>query len=92
MISLEVVEKIASLASPLQHAATTQTDQVRGEAIVLFTTDPTLSRDSLQTIARAQGYPDLALPRRVVQVAALPLLGTGKVDYVTLKAMVEAQP
>ncbi|MCL4470599.1 MAG: bifunctional acyl-ACP--phospholipid O-acyltransferase/long-chain-fatty-acid--ACP ligase [Gammaproteobacteria bacterium] len=91
MVSLEVVEQIANLASPTcQHAATTQTDPQRGENILLFTTDGTLSREALLTAAREVGSPELAVARKIVPVAELPLLGTGKTDYVTLKQMAEA--
>lgn len=86
MVSLEVVEKLASAASPgAQHAASSQADPAKGEALVLFTTDGTLNRELLQTTARAQGIPELAIPRKIQVVDALPLLGTGKIDYVTLK-------
>ena len=91
MISLETVEKLATAASPAaQHAASTQPDPARGETIVLFTTDTALGRDALQAAARERGAPEIAVPRRIVVVDALPLLGTGKTDYVTLKQMAEA--
>lgn len=90
MISLEVVEKLAVAASPMgQHGATTRADAQRGEAIILFTTDAALSKDRLQEAARAGGLPEIAVPREVRVVEALPLLGTGKVDHVTLKKMAE---
>lgn len=90
MVSLEVVEKMAVLASPAAtHAASTQTDPQRGETIVLFTTDAALSRDALQTAARDQGWPEIAVPRKIKRIDALPLLGTGKLDYVTLKTWAE---
>lgn len=91
MISLETVEKIATAASPsAQHAASTQADPSRGENVVLFTTDTALTRDLLQAAARERGAPEIAVPRKIVMIDALPLLGTGKTDYVTLKAMAEA--
>ena len=91
MVSLEVVEQIANLASPAcQHAATTQVDPQRGENILLFTTDAALSREALLSAARQLGSPELAIARKIMQVAGLPLLGTGKIDYVTLKQMAEA--
>jgi acyl-[acyl-carrier-protein]-phospholipid O-acyltransferase/long-chain-fatty-acid--[acyl-carrier-protein] ligase len=90
MVSLEVVEKIAAAASPAKvHAASTQPDPARGEALVLFTTDAQLARDALQNTARSLGLPELAVPRKLVVLEALPLLGTGKTDYVTLKQMAE---
>ena len=86
MISLESVEKLATLASPGQlHAASTQVDEARGENLVLFTTDPALTREALQTAARNGGWPEIAVPRKIKPVESLPLLGTGKIDYVTLK-------
>jgi acyl-[acyl-carrier-protein]-phospholipid O-acyltransferase/long-chain-fatty-acid--[acyl-carrier-protein] ligase len=90
MISLETVEQIANRASPeYQHAATTQSDAQRGENIVLFTTDEALARDTLQAAARELGSPELAIPRKIVAVKELPLLGTGKIDYVKLKHSAE---
>jgi acyl-[acyl-carrier-protein]-phospholipid O-acyltransferase/long-chain-fatty-acid--[acyl-carrier-protein] ligase len=91
MISLEVVEKIAFAASPdAPHAASSQPDEQRGEAIVLFTTDPSLTRERLQEAARTGGHPEIAVPRKLLHVEALPLLGTGKVDYVALKRLATA--
>ena len=91
MVSLELTEAIARAAAPeAAHAATCVPDAGRGEAIVLFTTDTQLAKDALVNAARAQGLPELALPRRIETVEALPLLGTGKIDYVRLKALAEA--
>lgn len=90
MVSLEVVEKIATLASPAaQHGASTQPDAQRGETIILFTTDAELTRERLQESAKAQGWPELAVPRKILRLESLPLLGTGKVDYVNLKKLAE---
>lgn len=90
MVSLETVEQIANRAAPAaQHAASTQADAQRGENILLFTTDAALTRDALQVAAREIGSPELAVPRKIVVIKELPLLGTGKTDYVKLKQMVE---
>jgi acyl-[acyl-carrier-protein]-phospholipid O-acyltransferase/long-chain-fatty-acid--[acyl-carrier-protein] ligase len=91
MISLEVVERIALHASPgQQHAAALELVSQAGESTVLFTTDPRLDRIALQKAARELGAQDLAVARRVVHVATLPLLGSGKTDYVKLKSIADA--
>jgi acyl-[acyl-carrier-protein]-phospholipid O-acyltransferase/long-chain-fatty-acid--[acyl-carrier-protein] ligase len=88
MISLETVEAIAHQAAPdAQHGAATTQDEQRGEAIVLFTTATDLSRERLLDAARALGLPEIAVPRRLEYIEALPVFGTGKIDYVTLQAL-----
>lgn len=91
MISLEVVERLANQASDRGvHAATSQPDASRGENILLYTTDETLTREQLQAAARASGSPEIAVPRKIIAVDELPVLGSGKTDYVTLKQWAEA--
>lgn len=91
MISLEVVEQIARHASGQhQHAASTQIDTQRGENILLFTTDQNLQRHALQQAAHALGQPEIAIARKIIVVDELPLLGSGKVDYLRLKQMAES--
>jgi len=91
MVSLEVVEQIARQAAPeQQHAASTQTDMQRGENILLFTTARGLQRHDLQQAAHALEQPEIAIARKIVVVDELPLLGSGKVDYVRLKQMAES--
>jgi acyl-[acyl-carrier-protein]-phospholipid O-acyltransferase/long-chain-fatty-acid--[acyl-carrier-protein] ligase len=89
MVSLEVVEQIAAAASPRAHAATAASSERRGETIMLFTEDRDLRREQLAAAARQAGHPEVAIPRSVIWVEKLPRLGSGKVDYVTLKAMAE---
>ena len=88
MVSLEVVERIAAAASPKRmHASAAVKEESRGESIILFTDDPDLKRERLLVAAHANGLPDLALPRRVILLDKVPLLGNGKKDYVKLQAM-----
>mgnify|MGYP002776342527 CR=1 FL=1 len=91
MVSLEVVEKIATTAAPgFIHAASTRSDAAKGEALVLFSTAPGLTREQLSAAAKTIGAPELAVPRIILQVEAVPLLGSGKTDYVKLKQMAKA--
>ncbi|MCC6715646.1 MAG: AMP-binding protein, partial [Gammaproteobacteria bacterium] len=91
MMSLEVVEKIAQAASPGgHHASVAVADPKRGELLVLFTTDAGLEREAILQAARTLGAPELAVPRRIEHLQELPLLGTGKTDYVSLRRLAEA--
>jgi len=88
MVSLDEVERIAQYASPAhQHAAVVRAESASGETTVLFTTDPSLTRSALLHAARELGQRDLAVARRVVWMPEIPLLGSGKTDYVTLQAV-----
>jgi acyl-[acyl-carrier-protein]-phospholipid O-acyltransferase/long-chain-fatty-acid--[acyl-carrier-protein] ligase len=83
-----LIERIAYTASPdSKHAATVEQISGSGESTVLFTTDAALDRLALVKAARQLGAQDLAAARRIVKVASLPLLGSGKTDYVTLTRM-----
>jgi acyl-[acyl-carrier-protein]-phospholipid O-acyltransferase/long-chain-fatty-acid--[acyl-carrier-protein] ligase len=57
--------------------------------LVLFTTDPSLRREQLGAAAKGAGAPELAVPRVIQFMNEIPLLGTGKTDYVQLKKLAE---
>lgn len=88
MVSLPAVEGYAAAVWPgADHAVVTRADPRKGEQLVLFTTAAQASAAALQAWARANGVAELAIPRDIRIVAALPVLGTGKLDYVTMTAM-----
>ena len=92
MVSLEAVEKLAIAAAPdAQHAAASRADARRGEQLVLFTTDATLTRAQLVAAAQSLGTGELAVPRQIRLVDALPLLGSGKIDHVTLNRWAQGE-
>lgn len=88
MVSLPAVEGYAATLWPAtEHAVVTRPDARKGEQLVLFTTQADATGSALSAWGRANGVAELALPRDVRVLAALPVLGTGKLDYVTLSAM-----
>jgi len=88
MISLPAVEGYAAGVWPgFDHAVVTRPDPRKGEQLVLFTTAPGAAAAALSAWGRANGIAELALPRDIRPIEALPVLGTGKTDYVTLTMM-----
>ena len=37
--------------------------------------------------AQSLGAPEIAVPRKIVTIAEIPVLGTGKTDYVTIQRL-----
>ncbi|MGL4813223.1 MAG: AMP-binding protein [Beijerinckiaceae bacterium] len=82
MISLAAVETLVTgIWTQFSHAVVTIPDPKKGEQIVLVTDKPDAERDALLQEARKQGYPELWVPRAILVVAALPVMGSGKIDY-----------
>lgn len=82
MVSLAVVENCASAIWPdNMHAAAALPDSRKGEQIILLTDAKDCNRDDILAWARNHGVPELSVPRKVVLVDEIPVLGTGKIDY-----------
>jgi acyl-[acyl-carrier-protein]-phospholipid O-acyltransferase/long-chain-fatty-acid--[acyl-carrier-protein] ligase len=91
-VSLAVVESIASALWPDHaHAAIAVPDGRKGEQIVLVTTNKEADRHDLVGWAHNHGVAELAVPRRIVMVDDIPVLGTGKTDYVQVEKRVKSQ-
>jgi acyl-[acyl-carrier-protein]-phospholipid O-acyltransferase / long-chain-fatty-acid--[acyl-carrier-protein] ligase len=89
MVSLPAVEGYAAAVWPgYDHGVVTRPDPKKGEQLVLFTTNPAAKFADLSAWGKANGIAELAVPRDIRVVEALPVLGTGKIDYVTMGAMV----
>ena len=83
MVPLGAVEDfIARVWPEAAHAIVAMPDERRGEQLVLVTTRADGSRSALAVAAREAQLPEIYVPRAIVRVASVPLLGTGKVDYV----------
>ncbi len=88
MVPLGAVEDlVAKLWPDEQHAVVTAPDAKRGEQLVLVTERGDASRAALTAAAREAGLPEIFVPRTIVPVPHVPILGTGKIDYVTAGQM-----
>jgi acyl-[acyl-carrier-protein]-phospholipid O-acyltransferase/long-chain-fatty-acid--[acyl-carrier-protein] ligase len=92
MVSLSAVEALAGEAFPgVPLVVVSLPDARKGERLVLITTDNGLKRDVLQRHARGSGATELMVPADILQVSSLPLLGSGKPDYVAAAALAKAK-
>lgn len=90
MVSLAVVENCAAAVWPdNMHAAVTLPDPKKGEQVILLSDAPEVSRDAILSWAQRHGVPEISVPRRVFRVDAIPVLGTGKVDYGNVQKQAE---
>ncbi len=88
MISLTAVEmEINALWPGKMNAVVNIPDEKKGEQLVLFTTQPDADRAALISDFKSKGLSELAVPKTIRIVEEIPLMGTGKVDYVKLKEM-----
>jgi acyl-[acyl-carrier-protein]-phospholipid O-acyltransferase/long-chain-fatty-acid--[acyl-carrier-protein] ligase len=91
-VSLAVVENIAAAVWPDHcHAAVAVPDERKGEQVVLATDFPEGRRLELVAWAQNHGVSELTVPRRVLVLPAIPVLATGKTDYVTVQKLAEAE-
>ncbi|MCO6427863.1 acyl-[ACP]--phospholipid O-acyltransferase [Nitrosomonas communis] len=85
MVSLTAVEEYVSKLWPdYAHAVVQIPDAKKGEQLVLITTNPAANRNDLINYAQEQGMGELNIPRTILVIDEIPVLGTGKTDYVTL--------
>ena len=92
MISLTAVEThVAKLWPQQAHAALAIPDAKKGEQIVLVTEHETADRAAISASARVHGLPELMVPKLIVPIDAIPIMGTGKTDYVALLSLVIAR-
>jgi acyl-[acyl-carrier-protein]-phospholipid O-acyltransferase/long-chain-fatty-acid--[acyl-carrier-protein] ligase len=90
MVSLSSIEAILTEAFPdFAHALLSVPDQMRGEQLVLITTAPDLDRRKVAEGLKQRGASDMMIPRKIIHVDKLPVLGSGKTDYVALSRFVQ---
>ena len=92
MVSLTAAEDLASAVWPdCRHAVVSMPDPKKGERIILVTDRRDAEVTPLLEHAQAIGAPEIAVPRKIIKVTEIPVLGTGKTDYVALQRIVDAE-
>ncbi|HYF54004.1 MAG TPA: acyl-[ACP]--phospholipid O-acyltransferase [Salinarimonas sp.] len=83
MISLAAVETLAAELWPdALSAVAAQPDPRKGERLVLVTEAKGATRAAFQAFAKSKGASELMIPAEILFVDRIPVLGSGKLDYV----------
>ncbi len=88
MVSLTAVEtKLHKIMPGTLHAVVAAPDKKKGEQLVMFTTQRNIDRKAMATAMKAEGANELMIPKTICELDELPVLGSGKTDYVTLNRL-----
>ncbi|EHL29581.1 hypothetical protein LDG_8545 [Legionella drancourtii LLAP12] len=86
MVSLTAVEGIAASIWPeLLHAAVSQKSAKKGEQVLLFSEATNAEKSSFIKKVHEQSYSELLIPHQIYSGSKIPVLPSGKIDYITLE-------
>lgn len=92
MVSLTAVEGIASsIWHETLNAAITKKCPRKGEQILLFSEDAHADKSSFVKKIHEVGYSELLVPHTIYAGAKIPVLSSGKIDYLTLEKQVQEE-
>jgi acyl-[acyl-carrier-protein]-phospholipid O-acyltransferase/long-chain-fatty-acid--[acyl-carrier-protein] ligase len=92
MVSLTAAEDLAAGVWPdSRHAVIALPDGRKGEQLLLVTDRGDATTARILEYARSVGAPELAAPRRILKVPEVPVLGSGKTDYVAIQRFAERE-
>ena len=92
MVSLAAVEMLAAELWPNHITAVSSIpDPRKGERLIMVTDKPGATRSEFMTYARSKHASELMLPAEVVVLDKMPMLGSGKVDQLTIDKFVRDQ-
>lgn len=90
MVSLAAVEALAAECWPgVLSGVASLPDARKGERLVLVTQQKDATRAAFQAFAKGKGAADLMIPAEVVVVPAVPVLGSGKLDFAGIARLVK---
>lgn len=90
MVSLTSVEAMIQKVYPdAQHAVVSIPDPRKGEQLIFVTTQSKANKKDLSNFASKTGVSELAVPKTILEVDKMPVLGSGKTDYTAVQKHVE---
>lgn len=92
MVSLAAIEQLAAELWPnALSAVATDSDTRKGERIILLTVEKSANRADFMIFAKEKGASDLMIPSEVMTIGAMPLLGSGKIDFSAVTKLVRTR-
>lgn len=93
MVSLAAVDALAADIWPdAVSVAAAVPDLRKGERVILLTEQLDADRSDFLDFARRQGATELMVPAEIRVISAVPLLGSGKVDFAAVQRLALGQP
>ncbi|WP_438993953.1 AMP-binding protein [Pseudemcibacter sp.] len=84
MVSLTAVEGILNKLWPDDdHVVVSMPDDKKGEQLILISTFKELTKEMIREGVKLEGHSELMAPKTIMTVDEIPVLGTGKTDYVS---------
>ncbi len=88
MISLTAVDEFLQQSWPEKnHVVIALPDERKGEQLVLLTEQKELNRKMIVAKSRSLGLSELSVPHSIHFIKKMPLLGSGKPDYIAIKEL-----
>ena len=92
MVSLAAIEQLAAELWPKAlSAAATDSDNRKGERVILLSEEKNANRADFMIFAKEKGASDLMIPAEVMTVETMPLLGSGKIDFAAVAQLARAR-
>ncbi len=66
-------------------------DEAKGEALILLSADPNINLQELRTKLSGDGIPALWIPKKIIDVDAIPILASGKLDIKGCEDLAKSQ-
>ncbi|HTL59487.1 MAG TPA: AMP-binding protein [Candidatus Limnocylindrales bacterium] len=96
MVSLAAVEDALAAGFPqygskFALAVIARPDEHKGEKLIAISNQPRLTLEEIRQVIRSRGLSNLALPREIRLLPAIPRLGSGKINYRELEILLRQQ-
>lgn len=92
MVSLAAVEEVLQKKYPdIKLAVLSVQDPKKGEQLVLFTEAEQMDSKDILEYLKEEQYSELWIPKKILTKQEIPILGTGKTDYVKLREMLDTE-